>query len=465
MYLLGLIFMILLLIIYKVPFLSLPYYWDEASPYAVAIHTMFKNGISLLPSALPPDLSRGHPLVFHSLTALWMHAFGTSLFASHSFALLVTVLTVITVWYFCDTFFSRRVAFIAALLLCSQAILISQACFLLPESIMALWTMLCFTTWMKGRKLLFVLVATAMLLTKESGLVLLFALGLTELLTFRKSNGNAIKELTSSLAALAVPVVIAFLFFVAQKITYGWFLFPLHTGYISSNWTSFTSNLPSAAAYLVIYYGRNGFTFFVLLSLIFITVKRQIRLTENEKRALYAITSFIVCYLLFSSVNFYIPRYLLCVFPPFVIAGSVVINKALHQFRAIFPLIIIGISSTCLYFYIHQRAGGDNDYRPSIKVALEMVRCCEQKQLQNQKILAPCVVRINLSQPFAGYLSGSAFTGLQAEVTPETAYYITSSDEFDKAEFDRISSGYNLTLLRKFEYDYAWVSLYQLVRK
>ena len=65
----------LIFIIFKLPHLSLPYYSDEAWSYIPAIHMMETNGLSMLPDALPPDVSRGHPLLFYFLGALWMRVF------------------------------------------------------------------------------------------------------------------------------------------------------------------------------------------------------------------------------------------------------------------------------------------------------------------------------------------------------------------------------------------------------
>jgi len=82
----------------KIPHLYYPYYWDESWPYAVAIKDMYKHGISLLPSAIDPELSRGHPLFFHAFAAIWMNIFGASHVAMHSLALFISVLFLIAVY-------------------------------------------------------------------------------------------------------------------------------------------------------------------------------------------------------------------------------------------------------------------------------------------------------------------------------------------------------------------------------
>ena len=61
---------ILVLIIFKSQVIALPYFGDEAFPYSIAVRTLLKSDLSLMPTAIPPELSRGHPLVFHFLAAL-----------------------------------------------------------------------------------------------------------------------------------------------------------------------------------------------------------------------------------------------------------------------------------------------------------------------------------------------------------------------------------------------------------
>src|SRR5580704_9697985 len=82
----------------KLPHLHYAYYWDESWPYAVAIKTMYYHGISLMPNAIDPELSRGHPLFFHAIAALWMNIFGASHVSMHSFALLISLLLLVTLY-------------------------------------------------------------------------------------------------------------------------------------------------------------------------------------------------------------------------------------------------------------------------------------------------------------------------------------------------------------------------------
>ncbi|MFA4853543.1 MAG: hypothetical protein WC599_13585, partial [Bacteroidales bacterium] len=104
-----LIILVIAFIIIKIPYLSLPYYWDEAWVYGPALRIMESHKLSLLPDALPVYYSRGHPLFFHFMGALWLRIFGTSLVASHIYALFISIALLISVYIFCKQLFSKEV--------------------------------------------------------------------------------------------------------------------------------------------------------------------------------------------------------------------------------------------------------------------------------------------------------------------------------------------------------------------
>ena len=83
------------LIIYKLKFLNLPFFWDESWVYAPSLRMMHDNGPSMMPNIIPIEYSRGHPLLFHFLGGVWLKIFGTSLISFHSFALFISVLVII----------------------------------------------------------------------------------------------------------------------------------------------------------------------------------------------------------------------------------------------------------------------------------------------------------------------------------------------------------------------------------
>ena len=99
---------IVCLILFKLPHLYLPYYADEAWSYAPAIKIMAQNGPSLLPGAISADYTRGHPLLFYFLSSSWIRLFGDSNFSLHSFALLISVLLVLAVYFSGKKFLNKE---------------------------------------------------------------------------------------------------------------------------------------------------------------------------------------------------------------------------------------------------------------------------------------------------------------------------------------------------------------------
>src|SRR5512145_3276940 len=118
---------IILFFISKLPYLQLPFYWDEALVYGPAVRKMAITGISLLPDALPIELSRGHPLLFHVLNASWLHIFGNSLFSVHLFNLLVGCTLVFVVYLFCKKYYTGYIGTAAAFVLCLQPVFMAQS--------------------------------------------------------------------------------------------------------------------------------------------------------------------------------------------------------------------------------------------------------------------------------------------------------------------------------------------------
>lgn len=450
------------LVVYKLPFLNVPYYWDEAWPYSTATHIMYNRGLSFMPDAIPPFISRGHPLMFFFLAAAWMKVFGAGFISVHSFALAISAATLAATFAFCRQFFSARAGFMATLLLSVQAVFISQSAFLMPEMIMALWTMVCLHAWFANGKTVFVIAGAAMLLTKESGAVLIATLGLSALLPFAKHRQWS--KLLSQWSLLLCSVLIAFIYFVLQKIYHGWFLFPFYTGYISSHWQVATQNLLSASEYVFIYYGRNGLSGLLILSAVTIAARKRREYTPLQKHILTALAGYIVMYMIFSCINYYIPRYLLCAFPPFIIICAAALDSAFGRYRLLRAMAVTGLSATCLFFYINQGYGGDNDYLPSLRVAQKMVKYCEEAGLKDKHIFAPSVVRIDLTEPYAGFLAGSPFSQVQAEADAHTEYCIFTRDELNEQQRNQLKKDLNLQLVSRFDMGYAWSELYKVIR-
>jgi 4-amino-4-deoxy-L-arabinose transferase-like glycosyltransferase len=125
---------LLVFVALKIPYLQLPFYWDESWSYAPALHLMAERDLpSLLPGAIPPENYRGHPLFFYFLGGCWLKVFGLSKLSFHVFALCISLAAFGALYLLGRRFFSPTVGFLAVVTCMVQSIFFVQAAMVLPE--------------------------------------------------------------------------------------------------------------------------------------------------------------------------------------------------------------------------------------------------------------------------------------------------------------------------------------------
>ncbi len=228
---------LLVFICFKIPHLHYPFYCDEGWVYAPAVKTMALTGPSLLPGSLTDYYSRGHPLLFHFLAALWIKCFGSSNIAVHSFPLFISIVFLIALFECSLRLFNRSVAILALLIVSTQVIFFAQASFVLPEVMLALFAFLSLYCYVTDRFVLTAVMLFGLFFTKESGLVYGAVIGIDAFVSlFRKGD---FRKRWFRMASVLLPAVLIGSFFVIQKVRLGWYLLPEHTGLIHIDWNTF----------------------------------------------------------------------------------------------------------------------------------------------------------------------------------------------------------------------------------
>ncbi len=95
---------------------------------------------------------------------------------------------------------------------------------------------------------------------------------------------------------------------------------------------------------------------------------------------------------------------------------------------------------------------------------MQAVAFFEQEHLNNCYILAPPVLRIDLEEPYAGYLSGQPFINVQAGFTDKTQYCIQTGDQDESQLYQQLKKQYHLQLIKRMEQCLAWVEIYKVAR-
>lgn len=307
-YLLLFFLALVIFIIAKIPALYLPYFWDELGVYSRSSMYLAEHGLSLLPADLPPELSRGHPLLFPFIYGLAYKLFGLNVVVGHSVSLIVSILLVCSVYYIISKEKNRLAGLLAAVLLMVQPVFFAQSVMVLPEIMLALLCLWAVYTCYKKQWLLFAVFAAAAIMIKESAIILpAFAIVYAIVLKLRGDDTVSLKY-----AALIVsPWFLFGMFLLVQKVQNGWYFFPLHIESVSLTRQYILQQNSLVFNFL---FGQGRCLYLVILALATIVL-----LLRNKLR-LYG--SFVLATLLFGAafyafciVNFYMDRYTLPLLP------------------------------------------------------------------------------------------------------------------------------------------------------
>ena len=144
---------LLFFVLFKINHLFIPYFWDELGVYTKAALYMYDHQIGLMPSVLPPDLSRGHPLLFTAIFAIGYKILGPHVWAGHLIALTFSCCLLIVLYKLGETFFDKPIALVSCLLLVVQPVFIAQSSMVLPEIMLALFCLLSLYSYLRNRYL------------------------------------------------------------------------------------------------------------------------------------------------------------------------------------------------------------------------------------------------------------------------------------------------------------------------
>ena len=502
----------------KLPHLTYAYYWDESWPYAPAIRQMYTHGVSLMPTAVDPELSRGHPLFFHALGAMWMHVFGGSHTSMHSFALAISLGVLVAVYVAGLKLFNRNVAILALLLTGIQVVFFVQASFVLFEMLIALLAFLSIYQYSVGRYWAAGVCLTALFYTKESGLIAGAVLGVHAVVSCFLP-GVSWAERLRRLAAVGVPVALIGVFLLIQHSIRGWWVFPFYSNLVEHSWPAFWYKFRMSCVRLVFYENLKFYTYLVLLAVtVFAAVKsKQYRLLimllpaaiifyyvddlragrilpsipffilfmaavaaflglfasrryfpqPAQRRMVVLCVCFVVAFLCFSTMNFFTYRYLLAALVPMFFVAAVCFDLAIRlTYKALFYPIALVVAGIGLLSFRLNEGYGDADLGAfrGIHVQQQVVDYLEAANAYDSTIAtASFLEKQHLTDPATGFLKGTrAFSHIDYDIKPTTRYAVFDNIEpDDRIKAVRQDPGF--VLLKRIEDQEVWAEIY--VRK
>lgn len=509
---------LLVFVIFKFQHLFYPYFFDESWWYYPAVKLMYTHGPSLLPTAIDPEYSRGHPLLFHCLYAIWMRFFGTSHFSMHSFALIISLCVLFAVYEIGLKLFNLRVAAISTFLVSTQVVFFVQASYVLPEILVALFILLSLHYYSSRRMLLTSIFLFLALFTKESALIAAAVLGIDAFVGLFRPD-RKVMENVQSFFVVSAPVILIAVFFLLQKQAYGWLIHPVHSGLIDLSWDTFFTKFSNNAFYLLVYDYRVWLNIILLIFpivaaiqhrsmkyiywllvpflIIFIFFYRHDVVDSIGHKIYFLIIlfsgvfligglskftyffghakstfirvslSFIFCYAIYCSLSFITYRYLVSSLVPMLILSAVFIDFFINSTRnfVAWPIyIVLGTVFIMSYKFNTEQTAGDSSLESfhTMTVHQKTIEYCEQHQLYEKDIDA-CSSHLYNSlrdEKFGNLNKGRRFTRVTLRTGNREAEY-TLVDNIDSFySYNTIKNDTGRRLVFRAKSGNEWAEIY-----
>lgn len=501
---------VIIFIGFKIPQLSLPHYWDEAWSYSTAVHAMYDAGPSLLPGKVDPEFTRGHPLLFYFLSTSWMSIFGPSILSKHIFALVISLLTIFSVFFIGNRLSQNKwIGLLSAVVLMLQPMFFVQSAMLLPEVMVALFALWSIYAFAFKKWTLLTISLSLVLLTKESGFMVYGALGLLGLIQLFVANKS---ERRAIIASFTIPGLVIASFFTYQYYVHGWFLFPSHIGmikltikYVGGNLAyiltlndfRFLSIFIAVAALIVFWKDKyldglivgfiplafliiasiksifkghaNGFVvwaFAILLLLAIIIIVKKWNSLAVGQRFFAASLLFSMFYIAFSACNFFTIRYLMPYTMILTLGAAYQIFKLVESvhFKWIYISIVPILGS--LWLMLSQKGFGDTQIGAfkAISVQNEIIQYMLQEVPKDAKIAwGSFQMSVNMQNPACGFIPNqeAAFQQLDWTIDSITQYFLVDNIEPDARLKDVVEGGF-FDLVYEAKRGDTWARLYKV---
>ncbi len=464
-YPIGLGLILVVFAILKLSYLKLGCYWDETWPFSYAIYQLHEHWPLILPNTIDPYITRGHPLLFHFLVSTWMAIFGDSLVVAKAFPLFLSLLTLIAIYKFGEHFFSPKTGLLAAALLAVQAVFYSQSTLLLLEVQLTLFTILTFLFYFKKNRFLYILFGSFAILTKETGITVIAALGIWHLVNYLATiKSTKFRDFFVEGLWIIAPIGVSFLYFVLQKILNGWFLFPIHVGFMSFDHTVILDKFEHGLYLIFKFQDKTLITIFAVFSLIIAILLRSLTLSKKQWQIIHLAVWFLLLFNIFGSLNYLSDRYYLPAIAVFIFLAVALISKVARNNFVWFFIAILMIGTSAKYL-INDKGLSDTDkgYKDVVKVHQKAINYLIENNLQNKNIYTHFILREAMKATYPGYIKDEkdCFRNFHYEFDPlNTDLCIFSNVEYHP-DFEKVRQDNPMNILVQFQEGDAFVIIFQ----
>jgi 4-amino-4-deoxy-L-arabinose transferase-like glycosyltransferase len=440
----------------------LPFYWDEAWSYAVAVYEMTNNISTILPFQVDQDVYRGHPLFFYFITSITAKISGFSPFNLHIIMYAMSCIFLIILFRASSKWFNQSTAFTICFFILFQEIYIIQSSLLLPEIMIAFLSIISMYCVIQKNYLLYFIYGSMLVLTKESGIVAILSSCLINLLN-PLFNKLSLRQYFKELLLATLPLLVFILFLIIQKLKWGWYFYPDHIGLIDVRPDKIFAYIKDILKIVFI----NKFNYLFSIIIIIISFFYNLIVSPDnfkkiiKNKTFWLILIFTLTYILFSAINFYTSRYLIPLF--FILAIIIGISiKSIKTTRVSILLIngLIFLAQLTIYNTNNNFNNGDCEkhYIDAVQVEKSAFDDFVTKNTDST-FGADFLTDFNLRFNYLGYVNN----GLKLNVKSYSeARFIIATSNSPLTDYIK-SMNNNLVLMYTKSQNNAWCRIYKRI--
>lgn len=386
-----------LVLISKLPFVNLPFWWDETNHLEGALK-IYQNNFN-------PFIewwSYKPPLIFE-LVALGYNFFGFDKAIPRLIIIFFAFLALYFTFLIGKKLYGKKVGFLASFLLFLSPLFFAQSGLFHTDLPLTALTLVVFYCFLSEKRIGYFVAASLMVLTKETSILVLFAILAYEFLINLKGIFSC--RFISTFIFLASPLLFFLSWMLLNQLNLGWYLWPDNL-----EWFSLASFLDLGKLLTILNFVfwrdfRFLLTILLLVGLLLSLVSKNFR-KWFIKKELGLFFFFIVISLVFFWWGPFLPRYFLFIQPLFFIVSlaSIVFLIKNRFFLLIFLIIVASL-------FISQWTtgqvvwGGETNlnYVRLVKVHQQMAQYLEQNW-SDYEVLTVWPMKQELSAPEMGYV-------------------------------------------------------------
>lgn len=387
--------------------LSTPYFWDEADVYAQGAKWLAAHGLNATPGVFPDDWSRGHPPFFYLLVGAVFRFVGPGPTGGHAVIVPFTALAIFCTYMLGALRAGRIVGAVAALLLGTSPLFLSSGAFVLPEMPLTALTALALLMLQTRRYVAAAIVGMVLVWIKETGVCT--PLAIAGGVAFVALRDKHVRGSFSNVLVSLSPLLALAAFFLWQRTTAGYFVFPHHQNLFAER--PFTAaNIVTVFPSIFGWHGRLIVTAAALTVLAVAMKKRSTHRVLALDETSVAMLLLVLGNAIFFAKMFWLERYALPAHPGVCVLLAAILGGAADVFPKWRTTLLLPVGAAAALGLFYLRAEGTTNAPEHTFAFVDVVRSHEDAYARvlaaqpTPRVLTTWPLTTELREPWLGYV-------------------------------------------------------------